>query len=517
MVNKAYRVALPFLALWLISWIVLSWAAIQDDALIHLRYAENLLRTHLISYDGVHPNYGTSSLLYVSLLAFLGAFIKSPNLPRAVSSCAHLLLVGGLTCFLIKFVPRQSSRARILGLILLFLLATPSSVRWLDDGMETGLVLCFTAILCIASFRQFSRETTIGREYLAFVALALFTVLLRTELALLCGIAGAILVCKNIVRHGSAVRPGQWFQSAVGSSHLFVGSLLALAVIFLKMHALLPDTAIAKSDGIANWQGVFSSSATVLVGAFSFGVGFLLLWLLTLFLLLRTGRISLPTIIANALFPLVLLLAALRGQQIQGARYLVWALFFSALWNILELGSTPSATPRNRQGLTLAWGFFALVLIAQPFESITMYRILEARAKTMRAFQSQHLNSLEGKTGVATDVGYMGYFSKATICDLAGLVNGREAASLSQNARAAACAALHPDFVFLNRGQIDFFSQFMPLTDWKVCSRYDFINVRSPDTHYLMAPSSTAAEICRSTSGSAPTPNAELLRAAVAR
>jgi len=74
LIDKAYRWAVPVLGLWLATWILLSSAGVQDDAFIHLRYADNLLRTHLITYDGVHPNYGAYSLLYVYLLAFLRAF-----------------------------------------------------------------------------------------------------------------------------------------------------------------------------------------------------------------------------------------------------------------------------------------------------------------------------------------------------------------------------------------------------------------------------------------------------------
>ena len=54
--------------------IFLCWAGrheMLDDALIHLRYAAVLHDRHLISFDGVNPNYGASSLLYVGILALL--------------------------------------------------------------------------------------------------------------------------------------------------------------------------------------------------------------------------------------------------------------------------------------------------------------------------------------------------------------------------------------------------------------------------------------------------------------
>src|ERR1700691_5660367 len=93
---KRYRSLTILFALWLLAWLFVSWAAVQDDAFIHLRYAANLFRYHMISYDGVHPDYGTSSLLYVWLLAALREFFRSPILPRAVSSVFHVAFFGGL-------------------------------------------------------------------------------------------------------------------------------------------------------------------------------------------------------------------------------------------------------------------------------------------------------------------------------------------------------------------------------------------------------------------------------------
>jgi len=497
LVNKAYKFVLPLLGIWLISWIVLSWAAIQDDALIHLRYADNLFRTHLISYDGVHFSYGASSLLYVHLLAFLRAFVASPNLPRGVSSFMHLLLVLITGAILVKFIPRESSRVRLLSLILLFILVVPSAVRWLDDGMETGFALCFIALLCILTFQQSRRQATTSLQYFAFTVLAFFTVLLRTELSFLCGIVFAMLVWKAAFSRGNS--SSRWLSAILRSSHVLVGCLLALGFIVLRMHSLLPDTAVAKS-GSASWQA-FTAAATVLVGALTFGVGLLLLWLLTLFLLFRTGRFSVPTLLANVVFPTVLILAALRGQEIQGARYLVWTFFFSTLWNLLELGSIDSERPLVKHSNSLIYSFLVVLLLVLPLDCKVMYRVLTTRVNTMKVFEGQHLAVLQGKEGMASDIGYIGYFSKAKICDIAGLVNGRAAARLSGYERLAACAASDPDFLFGNASQLKTMFRLIPMKGWEVCTHYDFGNVRTPDTHYLLLPEPTAAETCKAISG----------------
>jgi hypothetical protein len=503
LIDQAYRLVVPILAIWLVAWIILSWAGGQDDAFIHLRYAGNLFRTHLITYDGVHPNYGASSLLYVYLLAFLRAFTSSPILPRAVSSCIHLLFFAGLVFLFLRAIPRESYLARLLGLTALILFVSPSSVRWLDDGMETGLVLCFVAILSWVIFRQSTRSAT-GPQYLAFVAIGFFAVLLRIELILLCGLSFVLLAWPSLFTSGNAAKPDHRIKAIMSSSHFLLGGLLALIYIRLKMHFLLPDTALAKSFSSIPWNDTLFATAKVLGGALSFGVGMLLFWLLTLFLLWRARRFSTTTLFANSVFPVILALAVLRGQQVQGARYFDWTFCFSILWNILELGRTPS--PAEKQpGSGLAYAFLALLLLLLPYESKALYPMLQSRSILQRQFESNHFELFKGKRGIAFDVGYIGYFSKADICDLAGLVNGREKARETLSERIAGCVATHPDFLFFDSSRINEVRPYLSYNDWQACSQsYEFKNVNSFNFTYLIVPRASAPETCREVSNSVP-------------
>lgn len=513
MIDRLYRFAIPALMLFLIVCIVLSWAGVQDDAFIHLRYADNLLRTHRITYDGIHPDYGASSLLYVSLLATFRAFSASPDLPRTVSTCAHLLLAAGLVIFSFKLIPRESSLSRLLGFTLLLLLVGPSAVRWLDDGMETGLALCFVGILCWITFRQSIRRTTISSpQFLVFVVFGFVAILLRTELILLCGLSFAILSWKAYFAPEPEPETNRLFSNIFSGSHLLLGGVLAMAFIRLKMHAFLPDTALAKSTGTANWPGAFQVTEKVLSSSLSFGAGMFLFWLLTLILLFRASRLSITNLFANLAFPILFSLAALRGQQVQGARYFVWTLFFSILWNILELSALSCADPSQPQGKRLAYCFLSLLLLALPFEFKMVYPMLRDRAVLVRQFESDHLQTLEGKRGVAFDVGQIGYFSRADICDLAGLVNGRDKARQTEAERFAGCAASHPDFMFIATGEINEIRHLLPLDDWQVCSQYDYRTVKQNVVHYLIVPPSTANEVCRSIANSTPSSITPLFR-----
>jgi len=514
LMNRVSRLLVPLMAILLLTWIVLSWPAIQDDALIHLRYANNIRLGHHISYDGIHPDFGTSSLLYVGLLALLSSFIQSPALPRSLSSLVHLGLFAGLAFFFAKKAPRQSLLVRLLSLIVLFLLSVPSSVRWLDDGMETGMVMCFVGLLCVLTFRESTRSQATPRRYLEFLILGAVMVLLRTELLFLCAISSLILTLNRVA---SARRPKTfktYLKASLQSSHFVVGGSITVTGIVWKMHVLLPDTALAKSHGLSAWRSVLAASLTVTLGAFTFGVGMMLLWIVTFVLLLRARRISLSTLVANSLFPLTIALACLRGQEIQGIRYLVWTMFFSILWNIFELEMVPPARASTERdtGHLLAYALIAVVILVQPFEARAMYHVLRGRAKIMDTMEGQHLDVLRGRLGITADVGTIGYFSKADICDLNGLVNGRAAAAMSPAQRVAACAARNPGFLFLSAGQLAELSPYITISQWDVCGDdYDFTNVRSEDLHYLIVPATDAAPLCKAATGSVPYPAARLL------
>jgi hypothetical protein len=497
---RTYRIAIPLLSLWLLGWIFLSWPAIQDDALIHLRYADNLVHCRFITYDGVHRDYGASSLLYVALLASLRVFSASANLARGVSSAVHVLLFAGLAWSFWRRGRSWGTIARLAALTLLVMIVLPGAVRWLDDGMETGIVAVFATVLAWLLHGENSRTREGGTKrspirFLAMVALGFFTVMLRTELSLLCGVGFLLLlVSRSAVGNGNGL-----FGAAAGSSHLLLGAFAAIGFIFATMHTLLPDTALAKSHGMAHWFNPIHDTAVTLGGAMSFGAGMLIFWLITLALVLIRRGLSFRLLLANCFFPVVLVLASLRGQEIQGVRYFAWTFFFAIVWNILELGSCDAGDLRGRW---LVYGFLVLLAIALPFEAIAMHRVLTHRSETMREFEAERLGVLRDERGIASDIGYVGYFTGAKICDLAGLVNGREAARLSSPERAHACVNTDPDLIFANGSQLAPLARMMDLSQWKVCGRYEFTNVTTPDTHYLVVRPEVASAACAATSRS---------------
>src|SRR5215217_3453900 len=214
--------------LWIGAWIAFSRYALLDDALIHLRYAHMLLRSGFMTFDGTTFSYGTSSPLYVGLLAALSPVIAGPLLPKAVSVTFYLVLLGEIVRFAREAGARQAGWV-LLGLILI----SPMALRWLTDGMETSLSALLVVLLATRASRAGS-EPGVADPLLSF-ALGAALVLTRIELALAIffAMAGALPL----------LTPNQLIRRHLP---LTLGGLSSLISLQLLFGHVLPDTALAK-------------------------------------------------------------------------------------------------------------------------------------------------------------------------------------------------------------------------------------------------------------------------------
>ena len=347
------------------------------------------------------------------------------------------------------------ARINRLALALIFVLVSPFAVRWLTDGMETSLAGLLSLAFSILLYRRAPPAV------LALMALVLS--LLRVDLTLLVAF-GAILM----IDQGERLRAGA----------LCVGSGVSLAFIRLTMGHLLPDTALAKVG--LRFFDVFAGTAHEIAGTFSFGIGVLLVWAASAVSAWRIDRRS--ALIANLPFPVLMLLAAARGQQIHGVRYIIWALLFSIAWNLMATAAVPSPRP------VLLSALACVLIVCWIFELPVALRIDRGRSANLSAMENGHLDQLRGE-GLAEDVGFVGYFSAAPICDLSGLVNGRVAAQMTIVQRTEVCLARKPSFLFLSGSQIGYLDNMFRLnsqSDWLDCGHVDFPNVGSDDSHWLL-------------------------------
>ena len=175
-------------------------------------------------------------------------------------------------------------------------------------------------------------------------------------------------------------------------------------------------------------------------------------------------------------------LAALKGQQMQGIRYVLWALLFSTVWNVLALPQTTwsRSTPLLACAAVLA-GCWAL-------ELPSALHIFAGRSATLERMADANLERLNPGRGLAGDVGFISYFSNTAICDIIGLVNGRAAAQLSLAQRAQACMSERPSFLFVSGTQLGYLREVLHVQDaeWLECGNVAFSNAGSEDRHWLL-------------------------------
>jgi hypothetical protein len=142
--------------------------------------------------------------------------------------------------------------------------------------------------------------------------------------------------------------------------------------------------------------------------------------------------------------------------------------------------------------MTSSWAIAATIAaICIGWQCLDVSRLIvisAGRSQSFEKFASANLDSLVGKTGVAWDVGMIGFFSNATIMDPNGLVNGRHLAGVRKEERLREIGSLKSvDFVFVNDAQRSEIESYVHTAGWIDRGRYNFPNFNGNlDTHRLL-------------------------------
>lgn len=469
---------LPVLAaaIWVGAWLAISYGGLLDDALIYQRFAEASRDAGFPTYDGVTAGYGPTSLLFFALVT--GAtFISSSYLTTQIVS-----MVCYVACLAwIAFVAARhgSPIAKALGLVML----TPMAVRWLTNGMETSLA---TLLCLMAGWVAGSVDARRQPPVPFVVVLAAATLLVRPEL-------GIVLVAVAVAR---ALLEASRTKSAALVGAVAAGASIAAGIMLLVFHTIVPDAVAAKAGGGTSIARGIQALAETHASAGTFGMGLLLVYLASAAAggwAVRVERRD-AAALAVALMPLIIVFGIVlgRGHALDGFRYLVpfyaFSIAFVASW--LPAPHVPSV-PRALVYLAVASFMVGIVI-----ESRIVIDVQRSAAGMLRQMASEELDRLSGETGVAFDVGFVGYFTRADVCDGAGLVGGAEHARKSMDARLQVCAARHPRFVFVTEDQKQTLVDYIDLGDWRTCSIYTRRNAFSSVTHSLLLAPELAGYRC---------------------
>ncbi len=394
---------------------------LTDDTFIHLQYAQNLAHGHGFVFNRGEHVYGSTSPLWVALLAdamMLG--IDGVAAARAIGFASTIAAI-----VLFWMLMRRSLRIPELRALATITWAGHAwMIRWSLSGMETPLVVA----LVLAGFVAFTDGVQWGSRPVrtgAFWALAALT---RPEAVFLLVLWGVFLVIDTDSREG--VR--RLLAGALPPTLIYGGWLVFARLYF---GTFWPNTLAAKTAGSGGIPGLVDSFqrqvqvvgatdavlAGALVAALFFGGP--RLWPRR-----RQAQRLLPWVWVGAM-PV---LYGMRGVPVI-SRYLVPMLPVLAwlAWRAVErwwAGEEPE--PAARPGaVLLGLGLCGLALV----QNLVWYNA--AVVPQVRSFTTGLRQSLipwgqwfathtdPGATIAAPDIGAIGYYSHRRVLDLAGLVS----------------------------------------------------------------------------------------------
>lgn len=458
----------------------------QDDAFIHLRYARNLLDLQGVYYNVGQTSYGTSSPLYLYLLAALmGIGITTLWTTKAVSLAFHAVLVAQF----LWMSSKAAGRTQWVLMAITLLLCMPMSARWLGNGMETSIIAVIATSAGLAVFRP---------DLLRWGGFQWFLVgflgcTVRVEFFALFGIALVQLFASDC-SHRKASMGG-----------LLAGMALSMLQYVLVFGGLTPDTAIAKSSGFSLALGISTFLPTVIsmVGNFAssttLGMGMLII-LIACGIQTVKNRYARNLLTLNwlGLLGLVFMISA-RGQAIQGVRYFVFIVFYFA--GALLITPSPDASvsasapgAARKRYPTTHWRWVVMASCAVfLMDAVLSWPVVNGRSRTTLAFLDLNMQTPDDTKCIGYDIGYFTYFTHCRIYDMAGLVNGRKSATLRTDERLHSFVGTKFDLAFVNEGQLATLEKFGVLSraDYDLVAANDFPNIgywhsKDADRHMLL-------------------------------
>lgn len=415
--SRWYHALLPMLVL--LAMLLPLADGFTDDGFIHIQYARNIITRGEYSFNPGEVSFGTSSPLWVMLLAALGSVAGSGESLIWISRILSWL--AGFGAVLVVFVlARRAGAGRVAGaLAACAFAADPWFARWTALSMESSLAVLSVALMCLYSLRALDDRRAAALTGM-FAALA---ALVRPEVYL----AIPVLVIAGLTRARSADR-----RAVV----IAVGVALALLVpwfAFAKLHigSFIPNTAGAKSGGLVLSPVVFLHKlkpvARILLSGQLAAIGGMVLGLAVpgarARLLDPRLRFMLLWVVSVPVAYVVLDIQIL-------SRYLLLVTPALCVLGWLSLEAMAKAWLPGRARAALV----GIALLAVGVDAVFYARVVvpPSRAFThdltheMRSIATWLDENADGDAVVAAaDIGYLAFYGKRRVLDLGGLVEPR--------------------------------------------------------------------------------------------
>ena len=351
--------------------------------------------------------------------------------------------------------------------MLVFVLS-PFGVKWLTDGMETSLAVLLA--LMLAATLDSERHRPIGAGMVA-----LLCVLVRPELV--------ALVAVTVV--GQLVRSNRRLAMATA-----LGGLVAVALLYGVFGSALVGCRGGQAalrlfaDGIPGTARKRGRRRGLL------GVGLALAWLGLMAITIRADGVRARSPARRTVVPAG---AGRHRRARPGGRRHPAAAAVPRLLTGLRRGArrrcVPASPIRTRVLLPLA----AVAVGIWTVDAFAFERIVRVQAQSMEAMRTRDWSALRGHTGVAWDVGYLAYFTKAPICDAQGLIDGPDFARLSLPERLRQCAEV-ADFAFVDPPRFHILTTALDMSGWRILRPLRLRPSQGPVNVYLIVAPQLAHE-----------------------
>lgn len=409
----------------------LAQASVVDDAFVSFRYVNNLLHGHGLVWNLDERVEGYTNLLWVLLLAALGALtpFELPLLALGLN-----LLTFGLTLItLARAEARLSPAAWALPLAPLLLAAQSVSLEHATTGLETSLAALIVSLGLALMCTPRPRPLALG----GVLILGVFT---RPDFALLWAAAGAALTLDTILSSDGAWR--ERLRAAVTVAAPYALSALPYALVLLWRHEYygdwVPNTYHAKSADLPYWRQGEKYALTFLFGTHLWltlplglfalwtalrdaamrGVGLFVAFALPLHILyvMRVGGDFMYGRFFIVLLPIWMLLLALGVARLSGR----WRWAALAL-TLLTTRGVPIIGPGvDRWHITTEGAVYPVTAF---WPKVVIEHHNWRAAQSLASLRARGLTPIIATSGI----GMVGYYSELPLIDLRGLTDAHTA------------------------------------------------------------------------------------------
>lgn len=386
-----------------------------DDGFIHIQYAKNIITRGEYSFNSGAVSYGTTSPLWIMMLAALGRLFGSGENLIVISRVLSWLAGLGAVVGMYRLGRAIDMSPLVAQLCALALAGHAWNVRWTGLGMETSsavLTIVAVGIAAADGVRDKRRALLLG----LFMALAS---LFRPEAYLLV----PVYLCTWLTSRRRSV-------ACLASTLLMYAALVLPWLMFARLHigSFLPNTAGAKSGGLVLSPVVLAHKFEPILKIVASGDGvFALLIVLSLVLLRRRSRLLSEPCRFLLLWVLALPLAYVVFDIQVLSRYMLLVSPFTIALGLIGLEDVVRLWPMRRAGVvTVAVTSMAVIInvvfylsvIVPPSRAFSYD--LTHRMKSLAIFLRD--NSAPDAVVAAADIGYLAFYSQRHVLDLGGLV-----------------------------------------------------------------------------------------------